>query len=228
MSKWIQTTVQALAMTALPFMVDAGSAPTVFAPANATALRDQGETLEGQTVDVETARRIALVVVDDASRRTDGTLEQIQADQARVQKLAELTGSDPEILAIHANLLGVEAGIEKNLMRVLTLAKASSRALDKLVRDNPEIGGTYMQRGLNALHSPPIAGRIQIAIDDFENLLSGEFDLSDAGRAQIRLLLAQSYLKAGREHDAKPLLNRVAQANVPRWSIAAQSVLAGL
>ena len=32
MSKWVQTTVQALALTALPFIAHAGSAPTVFAP----------------------------------------------------------------------------------------------------------------------------------------------------------------------------------------------------
>lgn len=170
MSRWVHTMLQALAFAALPFIVDAGSAPTVFAPDNATALRDQGQALGDQAVDIETARRIALVVVDDVSRRADGTLEQIHADQALVLDLAERTGNDPEILAIHANLLGVEAGIEENLIRRLTLAKTSSLTLDKLVREHPDIGGTFMQRGLNALHSTLIARRIQIAIDDCERL----------------------------------------------------------
>ena len=194
----------------------------------ASGLRDQSQSIAGQALDVTTARRIALVIVDDASSRVDGTIEQIQADQALVLQLAEMAGNDPEILAVHANLLGVEAGIETGLIRVLTLAKQSSRTLDRLVRDNPEVGGTYMQRGLNALHSPPIAGRIQIAIDDFEKLSSGAFDLSAASQAEVRLLLARSYIKAGREADAQPLLAEVAQANVPRWSDAAQTVLAGL
>lgn len=228
MFRWLQTTALVCAVTAIPLGLGAETAPTVFAPADAPELRALGQTIETQSIDAVTARRIALVVVDDASRRTDGTLEQIQADQALVLQLAKLAGDDPEIMAIHANLVGVEAGIEEDLIRVLTLAKASSRALDRLARDNPGIGGTYMQRGLNALHSPPIAGRIQIAINDFERLSSGDFDLSEAGRAEVQLLLAQSYLKAGQQGAAEPLLATVVQADVPRWSETAKTILAGL
>ncbi|GAA4222697.1 hypothetical protein GGQ68_001027 [Sagittula marina] len=228
MPNWILNTVGALALVALPNAGSAGTAPTIFAPENVPALRQQAQAVAATAVSVEDARKIALVIVDDASRRPDGTLEQIEADQSLVMDLAKQTGNDPEIMAVHANLVGIEAGIEQDLIRVLTLAKASSRALDKLVRDNPDNGGVLMQRGLNALHAPKIAGRIQIAIDDFETLSTGEFHLTDELNAQVQLLLAQSLIKAERTQDAQPLLASVAEADVPQWSDAARSILAGL
>ncbi|MGL6209568.1 MAG: hypothetical protein ACRC14_07045 [Paracoccaceae bacterium] len=216
-----------LLASALPLSALAGTPPTRFLPEQAPELRSLAQAVP-DGFSVEQARQVALVILDDASRRTDGSIAQVQADQVRVTGLAGVAGDDPEILAIHANLLGIEAGLEPDLVRVLTLAKAGTRALDQLVRDNPDNGGVLLQRALGALHAPPVAGRIGIAVTDFRSLVDGDFGLSAPAHAEIQVLLAQSLIKAGQKTEAEAVLQAVAAGDVAEWATAAQALLSDL
>ena len=216
-----------LLASSLPLTALAGTPPTLFLPDQAPELRNLAQALP-EALAVEQIRQVALVILDDASRRTDGTIAQVQADQARVAGLAGLAGDDPEILAIHANLLGIEAGLETDVIRVLTLAKTGTRALDQLVRDNPDNGGVLLQRALGALHAPPVAGRIGIAVTDFRSLLDGDFGLTPGVHAEMQVLLGRSLIKAGQKAEAEAVLKAVADGEIAQWAAAAKTLLADL
>lgn len=225
MREYTKTLAIAAAIGLVPLSALSQTAPTSFPMAELEELKASIANIPQSVVSAEQARQMALIVLADAAERPQGDVEGLQLDQAIVQSLAELAGNDPEILAVGANLTAMEAGAESNLARVMRLARSASRTLDKLVLDNPDNGGVLLQRGTNALYAPRIAGRIRIAVADFEALLAPPFDLGISDRAYVQTLLAQSYAKANRKDEARDVLQGLVTADLPHWSSAAATLL---
>lgn len=225
MRAYTKKLAMAVAIGLVPVSVFAQTAPTSFPSAERDALIAELAKLPDSVVSPEQARQMALVVLAEAAERPKGDVDGLLQDQAIVQALAELAGNDPEILAVGANLIGMQAGAETNLAKVMRLARGASRTLDRLVRDNPDNGGVLMQRGTNALYAPKISGRIRIAVADFEALLDPRFPMPASDRAYVQTLLAQAYAKANRKSDARDVLQDLIAADLPYWSGNAETLL---
>lgn len=228
MHEFTRTLAISLAIGLAPLPALAETAPTAFPVVGLDELRTRLGQMPDATLTGKQARQMALIVLADAAERPKGDVAGLQQDQALVQALAGLADSDPEIEAIGANLMAMEAGAETSVSRVMQLARSASRTLDRLVRDNPDNGGVLLQRGTNALYAPRIAGRIRIAVADLETLLEPRFALTDNDRAYVQTLLAQAYAKSNRRDEARALLETLVSADLPHWSGAAATLLSEL
>lgn len=208
--------------------VAAGTAPVGFRTAELDGLYENLMAKPASELEINQQRQLALLVLMRAGQSGKPRADTLAAAKKQLASILQASGDDPEIAAIAANVRAMEAGLAKSPMTALVISKEVTRALDRLVRDNPGNGGVLMQRGSNALYAPEIAGRGSVAVTDFEELVSGDYALDDAGCYRSMELLGRAYQKVGRNDDARKMFKAIAQSSNPHRRAQGQTLLDGL
>jgi len=125
-------------------------------------------------------------------------------------------------LAYAGSLLGLKIGyhlIPED--QIAPAANQAGAALDRAVKLAPDSIEVRMARGYSSFHTPSIAGRDALAIEDFTRVIElfKQLPIAEARRAEVHLVLGDAYRKMGEMDRARAQWER-ARALAPASSLA--------
>lgn len=212
-----------LCLLLLPGVASALSGPTTFDGEHPEAIAARLADRPQEHFTLREQRLSALAAIARCGKADPITADCVEPEVARIESWQS---EDPELRAMLENLRGMQAAYAQ-AFKAMQIGRQSQRALDRLVRDHPDLGGVRLQRGIGGLYAPRIAGRWSQARQDFETLLAGDYDMSAEDRLFVTALHAAAALRTDRPEAAAGSLRVLETSGSPYWQAEAQRIRAG-
>ena len=203
----------------------AGTPPTTFDGQTLDAVTQTLAAIPETNLSTQQRRLYAFAAIARCGATQPPPESCVAPEIARIANWQE-SETDPELAAMLANLTGMTASYAKP-MQAMQIARQAQRQFDRLVLDHPGHGGVLLQRAVNGLYSPRVAGRWTQATIDLQTLLEGDFGLGAGDRLYILSLHAAAALRIEKPALAQPSLDALQASGSAYWAAAAERIAAG-